>query len=139
MDLTDDRLWRAWHLMQPALTRRCANNTFDAECASRTESLQRKDPRRVASGLRAHQLLPRVYRGRGALREPRESGNLLAACFDMFAIEPATDDRLLRIPNFLSAPHIGVSAEESRLAMARAAIQGLTNHALVEAGQFDDV
>ena len=57
----------------------------------------------------------------------------------MFAIEPATDDRLLRIPNFLSAPHIGVSAEESRLAMARAAIQGLTNHALVEAGQFDDV
>ncbi len=74
-----------------------------------------------------------------ALRECLESGALQAACFDVFAIEPATDDRLLRIPSFLSTPHIGASAEESRLAMARAAIRGLTHHALVEPGQFDDV
>ena len=98
---------------------------------------------KILAALRPDRMLISTCRGyivdEVALRVPLESGNLLAACFDMFAIELATDDRRLRIPNFLSAPHIGVSAEESRLAMARAAIQGLTNHALVEPGQFDDV
>lgn len=50
------------------------------------------------------------------------------ACFDVFAIEPPVDDELLRLPNFLSTPHIGASAVEARLAMGRAAIRGLTEN-----------
>lgn len=73
-----------------------------------------------------------------ALRERLEAGSLPAACFDVFAIEPAADDRLLGLPNFLATPHIGASAVEARLAMARAAIRGLTENALVQAGQFGD-
>jgi len=74
-----------------------------------------------------------------ALRERLKGGQLLAACFDVFAIEPAVDDELLRLPNFLATPHIGASAVEARLWMGQAAINGLTVNALVQPGQFDDV
>ena len=50
-----------------------------------------------------------------------ESGALMAACFDVFAIEPAQCDKLLHHPNMLAAPHIGASTEETRLIMVRAA------------------
>lgn len=58
------------------------------------------------------------------LRTNPEAG----ACFDVFAIEPPVDDDLLRLPNFLSTPHVGASAAEARLAMGRAAIRGLTEN-----------
>ncbi len=74
-----------------------------------------------------------------ALRERLASGKLLAACCDAFAIEPATDDALLRLPNFLATPHIGASAIETRLAMARAAIRGVAENAPVERGQYDNI
>lgn len=50
---------------------------------------------------------------------------LAAAGFDVFAVEPPTDQELLSLPNFLVTPHIGGSAEEAILAMGRAAIDGL--------------
>ncbi|MBS0248696.1 MAG: phosphoglycerate dehydrogenase [Proteobacteria bacterium] len=71
-----------------------------------------------------------------ALCERLESGRMQAACFDVFAIEPATDDRLLHIPSFLATPHIGASAIEARLAMARSAIAGLTQNEVVDPAQF---
>jgi phosphoglycerate dehydrogenase-like enzyme len=74
-----------------------------------------------------------------ALRERLKSGKLLAACFDVFAIEPAIDDELLALPNFLATPHIGASAVETRLWMGQAAIKGLTVNELVKPGQYDEV
>ena len=65
-----------------------------------------------------------------ALKHALIGGRLAGAAFDVFAIEPAEDHELLCLPNFLSTPHIGGSAEEAILAMGRAAISGLDEHAL---------
>lgn len=60
-----------------------------------------------------------------ALKRMLIEGHLAGAGFDVFATEPPEDTELLRLPNFLSTPHIGGSSEEAILAMGRAAIKGL--------------
>jgi phosphoglycerate dehydrogenase-like enzyme len=55
---------------------------------------------------------------------------LAAAAFDVFAVEPPQDAELVNLPNFLVTPHIGGSAAEAILAMGRAAIDGLDQHAI---------
>jgi phosphoglycerate dehydrogenase-like enzyme len=96
--------------------------------------------REVLRKLRPGAVLVNACRGgivdEDALLEQLESGALMAACFDVFAIEPAQNDRLLRHPNMLAAPHIGASTEETRLIMVRAAIRGLSDAVLAEPEQF---
>jgi D-3-phosphoglycerate dehydrogenase len=96
--------------------------------------------REVLSRLRPDCVLVNTCRGgivdENALLERLESGDLVAACFDVFAVEPAQNDRLLRHPNMLATPHIGASTEETRLILVRAAIRGLTENALVEPADF---
>jgi phosphoglycerate dehydrogenase-like enzyme len=70
-----------------------------------------------------------------ALKQRLQDGKIAAACFDAFAVEPPTDDELLNAPNFLCTPHIGGSAEEARMAMGRAAIDGLANNFVPERGK----
>jgi phosphoglycerate dehydrogenase-like enzyme len=70
-----------------------------------------------------------------ALKERLHDGRIGAACFDAFAVEPPTDDDLLNAPNFLCTPHIGGSAEEARLAMGRAAIDGVADNFIPERGK----
>lgn len=65
-----------------------------------------------------------------SLKDALANGRLAGAAFDVFAVEPPEDPELLNLTNFLSTPHIGGSAEEAILAMGRAAIDGLDNHAL---------
>ncbi len=65
-----------------------------------------------------------------------DSGDMMAAAFDVFAIEPAENDALIRHPNMLATPHIGASAEEIRLAIAQAAIRGLTQHEDVDPAKY---
>lgn len=73
-----------------------------------------------------------------ALADRLESGALPAACFDVFAIEPAENDRLLNLRNFLATPHIGASTEETRIAMAKAALRGLVENEYVEPSKYYD-
>lgn len=73
-----------------------------------------------------------------ALADRLEAGALMGACFDVFAIEPAENDRLLNLPNFLAAPHIGASTEETRIAMANAALNGLIENELVDPAKYYD-
>jgi phosphoglycerate dehydrogenase-like enzyme len=73
-----------------------------------------------------------------ALCDLLEQGHLAAACFDVFAVEPPENDRLLRLPNFLATPHIGASAEEARVAMGRAAIRALFNNAVPDPSLWPD-
>jgi len=96
--------------------------------------------REVLSRLRPDCLLINTCRGgivdEAALLGRLDSGALTAACFDVFAVEPAENDRLLRHPNMLATPHIGASTEETRLILVRAAIRGLTNNRVVEPNEF---
>jgi len=71
-----------------------------------------------------------------ALLKQLNSGALMAACFDVFAIEPAQCDNLLAHPNFLASPHIGASTEETRVLMVRAAINGLDIARVVDPDEF---
>lgn len=64
------------------------------------------------------------------LKQMLQDKCLAAAAFDVFAVEPPLDHELLALPNFLATPHIGGSAHEAILAMGRAAIEGLENHAI---------
>jgi phosphoglycerate dehydrogenase-like enzyme len=73
-----------------------------------------------------------------ALLERLESGALVAACLDVFAQEPPTNDRLLRHPNLLSTPHAGASTREARIAMVQAALRGLTEGEPVDPAKFTD-
>src|SRR5262249_45696680 len=94
--------------------------------------------RAVLSKLRPDCLLINTCRGgivdEDALLERLDSGAL--ACFDVFAIEPAQNDRLLRHPNMLATPHIGASTEETRLILVPPAIRGLTENRVVDPQEF---
>jgi D-3-phosphoglycerate dehydrogenase len=73
-----------------------------------------------------------------ALLARLESGALVAACLDVFAQEPPTNDRLLRQPNLLSTPHAGASTKEARIAMVQAALRGLREGRLVDPVDYTD-
>jgi D-3-phosphoglycerate dehydrogenase len=98
----------------------------------------------ILSRLRDDCILINTCRGgivdEGALKEKLTSGAIAAACFDVFAAEPPTDDALLSLPNFLATPHLGGSAEEARLAMGRSAIRGLFENSVPTPGKtpFED-
>jgi D-3-phosphoglycerate dehydrogenase len=71
-----------------------------------------------------------------ALRERLQTGRLAAAAFDTFAREPADDDELLNLENFIATPHLGSGSLEARLRMGESAIDGLSNNFLPEPGVF---
>jgi phosphoglycerate dehydrogenase-like enzyme len=70
-----------------------------------------------------------------ALTERLATSKLAAACFDVFAVEPATVDTLINLPTMLASQHIGTATDEARISMGMAAIEGLTVHELVRPGQ----
>ncbi len=108
----------------------------------KTRSTRGLYSRSVLERLRPDCILINTCRGQivdeDALADRLESGALPAACFDVFAIEPAENDRLLNLRNFLATPHIGASTEETRIMMAKSAIRGLTENELVDPEKYYD-
>jgi len=72
-----------------------------------------------------------------SLLERLNSGELSAACFDVFAVEPAVCDALLRHPNMLATPHMGAAIEQVRVEMFRAAIRSLVENGPVNLADYD--
>jgi len=62
-----------------------------------------------------------------ALLKALQSGKVAAAGMDVFAIEPAVNSPLLKLPNFYGTPHIGGSSAEAILAMGAAAVTNLVH------------
>ncbi|MBK19805.1 MAG: phosphoglycerate dehydrogenase [Rhodospirillaceae bacterium] len=108
----------------------------------KTQSTRGLYTREVLQRMRPEAVLINTCRGEivdeDALADRLQDESLRAACFDVFAIEPAANDRLLNLPNFLATPHIGASTEETRVAMAQAALRGLTENELVEPEKYYD-
>jgi D-3-phosphoglycerate dehydrogenase len=98
--------------------------------------------RQVIGRIRPDAVLINTCRGEivdeDALLDALNAGRLKAACFDVFAIEPAVCDALLNHPRMLATPHIGAAADEIRIAMADAAIRGLTENEFVDPARFYD-
>ncbi len=62
-----------------------------------------------------------------ALKLRLESGHISGAAFDVFAVEPATGNPLLDVPNFFGSPHIGATTRASWGAMLASGIRGLSD------------
>jgi phosphoglycerate dehydrogenase-like enzyme len=94
---------------------------------------------KVLARLRPDCVLINTCRGgivdEAALTERLSTNKLAAACFDVFAVEPATVDTLINLPTMLASPHIGAATDEARISMGMAAIEGLSINALVHPGQ----
>ncbi len=94
---------------------------------------------KVLARLRPDCVLINTCRGgivnEAALYERLSTNQLAAACFDVFAVEPATVDPLLNLATMLASPHIGAATDEARISMGMAAIEGLSVNALVRPGQ----
>ena len=71
-----------------------------------------------------------------ALFERLNDGQIKAAAFDVFEIEPAINTPLYKLENFYPTPHTGAGAQEAWEAMARSGILGLTENWLPEPGIY---
>lgn len=69
-----------------------------------------------------------------ALKKALVGGGIGYAGIDVFEKEPAGDAELLNLPNVISTPHVGGTTAQGNLAMGRAAIAGLKNNRLPDAG-----
>ncbi len=49
-----------------------------------------------------------------AVKDALESGHLRAAALDVFAVEPARENALFGVPNFIATPHLGASTLEAQ-------------------------
>ncbi len=63
-------------------------------------------------------------------------GWIAAAELDVFSKEPPTDDKLLRLSNLISTPHIGASSIEARWEMGITAIRGITDNFIPVPGKY---
>ncbi len=97
--------------------------------------------RQVLERMRPDAVLINTCRGgivdEDALLGQLDSGRLAGACFDVFAIEPASNDALINHPNMLATPHLGAAIEEVRVAMFRSAIQSLVRNGPVNLDDYD--
>jgi len=53
-----------------------------------------------------------------ALYNSLKEGNIAGAALDVFEVEPATENKLITLPNFIATPHTGAQTKEAQLLAA---------------------
>ena len=53
-----------------------------------------------------------------ALYNSLKEGNIAGAALDVFEVEPATENKLITLPNFVATPHMGAQTKEAQLLAA---------------------
>jgi D-3-phosphoglycerate dehydrogenase len=59
-----------------------------------------------------------VFIDEDALYNSLKDGSLAGAALDVFEVEPATENKLITLPNFIATPHIGAQTKEAQLLAA---------------------
>lgn len=94
----------------------------------------------VMDKLRPGMFLVNTARGsivdENALLRKLNDGSIMGAGFDVFHEEPVSSPELTSHPNFIALPHMGASARESWVAMARSGIRGITENVVPEPGVY---
>ena len=49
-----------------------------------------------------------------ALYNSLKEGNIAGAALDVFEVEPATESKLITLPNFIATPHMGAQTKEAQ-------------------------
>ncbi len=70
-----------------------------------------------------------------ALVEMMEMGHVAAAALDVFAVEPATDNPLFKLPNVVCTPHLGASTAEAQENVALQVAEQMSDYLLTGAVQ----
>ncbi len=68
-----------------------------------------------------------------ALRTALDSGQVAAAAFDVFVIEPAKESVLFGAPNFVATPHLGASTNEAQENVALQVAEQMSDYLLAGA------
>ena len=62
-----------------------------------------------------------------------KAGHIMAAAFDVFAIEPAKDNPLFGAKNFVATPHLGASTNEAQENVALQVAEQMSDYLLTGA------